>query len=770
MEEPKVVSLPNEKIKVYNFSTNPITEGEIELLSLGPKFVPAIKTSAKEQKIDILKFSRKLILKAMFFGKPSVDENLVKPTSTFIPKVMNNEVLKGVVEDLEILANEYPSEVDYSKVKDNLTLEQGASFDSFKRRKDMVYFKADKGAGVVLMDPDYYRDGILQTLSTDKYQKLDGNVDKVICRGVKKLVKKYKTMLTSKEQLAITDFEYITANLYGLPKIHKSQILKEAISNNEGKYIHLPRPSDIVFRLIFGGWKSPTSVLANLLNILLGPLVDKVDSRVRDVFDFINKIPTFQREDLPFIELISVDVKNMYPNLEQNLGIPALKYFCNQYKYLLPSRFSVDFIIDAMKFVLDNNTGYFNGDCYKQLTGTATGIKPAPRYADLAMGYLEINLFYVLKSKLGMRVATYFWKFYRRYLDDGMIFWDTRLGPFEDVFEIMNSMYPTISFTMERDNNKLPYLDIEIYRTDSGFKTTVYNKPTDSGNYLPFSSNHPRHTRKNIPFSLARRVRALTDDDEISLQKLDDLSTKLKDSGYPSGLVHCAMDAAMSMSVSELRDNKRDKDDDDLMVFVHTYDPGYASLMSRIRDITSRLVNSKSCRDIFGNTKFIESCHQPLSLLGHFQHSKFDETRPTFNAGVSKCGHPKCETCKEIIVGRSVHFARAGVSFVIKTEMDCTVKNVVYALFCNGCDADYIGETVNLRHRMNSHRHHNKSEDAFAKVNRHLYNCGKGFKVCPLFKIKEDCIYSRLVEEDLLINLLKPSLNADTRNLLHLQN
>ena len=400
MEEPKVVSLPNEKIKVYNFSTNPITEGEIELLSLGPKFVPAIKTSAKEQKIDILKFSRKLILKAMFFGKPSVDENLVKPTSTFIPKVMNNEVLKGVVEDLEILANEYPSEVDYSKVKDNLTLEQGASFDSFKRRKDMVYFKADKGAGVVLMDPDYYRDGILQTLNTDKYQKLDGNVDKVICRGVKKLVKKYKTMLTSKEQLAITDFEYITANLYGLPKIHKSQILKEAISNNEGKYIHLPRPSDIVFRLIFGGWKSPTSVLANLLNILLGPLVDKVDSRVRDVFDFINKIPTFQREDLPFIELISVDVKNMYPNLEQNLGIPALKYFCNQYKHLLPSRFSVDFIIDAMKFVLDNNTGYFNGDCYKQLTGTATGIKPAPRYADLAMGYLEINLFLCFKVQI----------------------------------------------------------------------------------------------------------------------------------------------------------------------------------------------------------------------------------------------------------------------------------------------------------------------------------------------------------------------------------
>ena len=76
-----------------------------------------------------------------------------------------------------------------------------------------------------------------------------------------------------------------------------------------------------------------------------------------------------------------------------------------------------------MKFILDNNIGYFNGQFYKQTTGTATGIKPAPRYADLAMGYLEINLYYTLKAKLGLKVATYFHKNYRRFLDDGMIFW-----------------------------------------------------------------------------------------------------------------------------------------------------------------------------------------------------------------------------------------------------------------------------------------------------------------------------------------------------------
>ena len=45
------------------------------------------------------------------------------------------------------------------------------------RKKMIIDFQAI----TEFLDPDYYRDGILQTLSTDKYQKLDGNVDKVIC-------------------------------------------------------------------------------------------------------------------------------------------------------------------------------------------------------------------------------------------------------------------------------------------------------------------------------------------------------------------------------------------------------------------------------------------------------------------------------------------------------------------------------------------------------------------------------------------------------------
>ena len=102
--------------------------------------------------------------------------------------------------------------------------------------------------------------------------------------------------------------------------------------------------------------------------------------------------------------------------------------------------------------------------------------------------------------------------------------------------------------------------------------------------------------------------------------------------------------------------------------------------------------------------------------------------------------------------------------------MDCTVRNVIYALFCNGCGQSYIGETVCFRDRANSHRSNSKQEDrAVMEVSRHLLECDQGFKICPIIKVKEDCKILRLLIEDSLVKLLKPDLNAPRRNILHLK-
>ena len=107
--------------------------------------------------------------------------------------------------------------------------------------------------------------------------------------------------------------------------------------------------------------------------------------------------------------------------------------------------------------------------------------------------------------------------------------------------------------------------------------------------------------------------------------------------------------------------------------------------------------------------------------------------------------------------------------FTIHSKMNCTTRNVIYAIFCQRCNKSYIGETVNLRSRANSHRNNIKNPDyAVMQVSKHIYNCGQGFRICPILKLNEECKISRLVKEDRLIKSLKPDLNADQQSLLHL--
>ena len=763
-------------MSVYNLSTQSLTEGEISLFALGPKFVPVTEVDPLDTKVDILRFSRKLLLKAHFHGSEFTDDSLIRPNSILIPKKVKSEVLKNVIEDLEMFSNDFQEQVPKIHVDDNLTPEQRQAIEIFKKREALVYFKADKGSAVVILDEDFYRNKVLELLSdTTKYMEVPNSADLIVMTKLNTFIQVHSDAFTPTEKKAITDLDYKSTNIYGVPKIHKSKIIKEALGHVNGTYMHVPNPADLELRLIFGGPVSPASGLAEWVDIILKRFLCKVKSRVKDVFEFIRRNPVFSPETLEFVELISLDVKSMYPNLEQNLGLPALRYFLTRYKSLLPQRsgspISVDVVINAMKFVLDSSTGYFNGGYYNQKMGTATGIMPAPSYADLAMGYFELLLIEKIALKLGKEVAAYFWQHYRRFLDDGFIFWDKRLGDFVEVFKLMNSIYPTIEFTMERSDTSLKYLDIVVYKSPTGIKTVVYNKETDSGTYLPWDSSHPHHCKKNIPFGLTRRIKTLTDDPELAWDRMLDLAVKLKGMRYPEGLVNTAMQDAMQLSTPELRNYKPEKQgEDNSIAFVHTYDPTRPELLQRLKKATAGLSTSSQTRHIFGGMRIIDSRREPFSLKRLFQKSRYNGSgRLAIDRGVSKCGQLRCCLCQDILEGDSVSFDSSGIKLIITHPMDCRVRNVIYAIWCKGCNKSYVGETVCLRERMNTHRSNSNHEDrASMEVSRHLLRCDAGFWVCPLMKVREDDKILRLVNEDELVKLVKPDLNADRRNLLHL--
>ena len=118
-------------------------------------------------------------------------------------------------------------------IEDNLTIDQRSGFNLFKSRKNILYFKADKGASVVLLNPQFYRDKVLEILNSEKYQKLPRQVDYFVVSKLNCFVSKFP-FLTKAEKRAITKFDYNTTNIYALPKIHKSKIISKSVANHSG--------------------------------------------------------------------------------------------------------------------------------------------------------------------------------------------------------------------------------------------------------------------------------------------------------------------------------------------------------------------------------------------------------------------------------------------------------------------------------------------------------------------------------------------------------
>ena len=139
-----------------------------------------------------------------------------------------------------------------------------------------------------------------------------------------------------------------------------------------------------------------------------------------------------------------------------------------------------------------------------QLLGTIF----APTYADLTMGYFEVKFYNLCNEKWGeiMKYMNYIYENWKRYLDDCQILTDTTLVNPKDLLELLNSINTKIQFTMEISKESIPFLDILIKRDDESIWMDLYHKPTDTRRCVEFSSRHPNHCKRNIPFSLARRI------------------------------------------------------------------------------------------------------------------------------------------------------------------------------------------------------------------------------------------------------------------------
>ena len=106
------------------------------------------------------------------------------------------------------------------------------------------------------------------------------------------------------------------------------------------------------------------------------------------------------------------------------------------------------------------------------------------------------------------------------------------------------------------------------------------------------------------------------------------------------------------------------------------------------------LQNDDKMKNVLQKNPIIKSHRQPKNLKKLITRAKFEEKQNDIPPSISKCGRSNCGICDILVKGESFKFQN-GPLFKVKTNMDCSSKNLLYVIKCEGCEENYIGQTGN---------------------------------------------------------------------------
>ena len=129
----------------------------------------------------------------------------------------------------------------------------------------------------------------------------------------------------------------------------------------------------------------------------------------------------------------------------------------------------------------------FNGRIYQQIDGVAMGSPLGPLFANIFMSFHEKSWLYNCPSIFKPIL-------YRRYVDDCFLLFRS-LDHVPLFLNYLNHQHPNIPFTSELEKDgKLPFLDVDINRSNGKFSTSVYRKLTSRVFSLTSTASFLLHT------------------------------------------------------------------------------------------------------------------------------------------------------------------------------------------------------------------------------------------------------------------------------------
>ena len=380
-----------------------------------------------------------------------------------------------------------------------LTEELKEAAKQLKEDSRIIIRRADKSPIFVILDREEYVSKLNAILADNsKFQRIREDPSKKLKAKVNRIIKSANSLNGGVHFQTIVG-EYSPGYAYGTVKTHKN---------------------NFPLRPIISQVNTATYKLAKRLNLLLKPFIPG-KYLINSVDEFIDIL----RAKKPVGILASIDVESLFTNvpIKETIEIILDEVYVKRSNGHPPLQLSKQ-LLEKLLNACTKDAPFRgpDGKLYVQKEGVAMGSPLGPLFANFYMAHIE-NL---VLSDAEAAPSTYV-----RYVDDCFV--DVR-----DVDHLLKLIHKfesnsVLHFTYELSHdNTISFLDVVVERGDNRFNTSVYRKPTNTGQTLNADSECPTRYKTSVIRSFVRRAIRSCSTNETMHQEFVRTKQLLVNNGY----------------------------------------------------------------------------------------------------------------------------------------------------------------------------------------------------------------------------------------------
>jgi hypothetical protein len=193
------------------------------------------------------------------------------------------------------------------------------------------------------------------------------------------------------------------------------------------------------------------------------------------------------------------------------------------------SHLSIENIMDLVRVCVYNTYFQFDDKFCRQTREMAIGSPLSPVLCNVFMENFERRAIVIFPTKPSLFLF---------YVDDISVEWPEDETPIEDFYNYLNSLTPHIKSTLERDKEGiLAFHEVKIKKIHNKLETAEYRKPTDSGLYLQYDSNHPKPVKYGTVSNLFNRDETHSSTKNTYEKEIYLIKNVLQGNEYPRNLI-----------------------------------------------------------------------------------------------------------------------------------------------------------------------------------------------------------------------------------------